>query len=72
MANLDQIDSSTACVLAGNVLEDPNTVQKLGDTAAVIVLGQRYKTKIDDIRKVRTLLSAFGKSIIGAVVLEEN
>ena len=72
VANLDQIDSSTACVLAGNVLEDPNTVQKLGDTAAVIVLGQRYKTKIDDIRKVRTLLSAFGKSIIGAVVLEEN
>ncbi len=72
VANLDQIDSSTACVLAGNVLEDPNTVQKLGDTAAVIVLGQRYETKIDDIRKVRTLLSAFGKSIIGAVVLEEN
>lgn len=69
--NFDKIDSKTPYVLAGNVLEDPETVKKLGDAQEVILLGKRYETKIDDVQKIRTLLSAFGKSIIGTVVLED-
>ena len=69
--NLDKIDGKTPYVLAGNVLEDPETVKKLGDAQEVILLGKRYETKIDDVQKIRTLLSAFGKSIIGSVVLED-
>ena len=69
--NLDKIDSKTPYVMAGNVLEDPETVKKLGDAQEVILLGKRYETKIDDVQKIRTLLSAFGKSIIGSVVLED-
>ena len=69
--NLDKIDGKTPYVMAGNVLEDPDTVKKLGDAQEVILLGKRYETKIDDVQKIRTLLSAFGKSIIGSVVLED-
>lgn len=69
--NLDKVDSKTPYVFAGNVLEDPETVKKLGDTQEVILLGKRYETKIDDVQKIRTLLSAFGKSIVGSVVIED-
>ncbi len=69
--DLDKVDSKTPCIFAGNVLEDPETVKKLGDTQQVILLGKRYETKIDDVQKIRTLLSAFGKSVLGSVVLED-
>lgn len=71
VAGMDKIDSRTPYVLAGNVLEDPETVKKMDDAQEVILLGKRYETKIDDVQKIRTLLSAFGKSVIGSVVLED-
>ena len=68
---MGKIDSKTPYILAGNVLEDPESVKKLGDSNEVILLGKRYYTKIDEIQRIKILLSALGKSIIGAVVLEE-
>lgn len=71
VTSMDKIDNRTPYILAGNVLEDPETVKKMENTQEVIMLGKRYETKIDDVQKIRTLLSAFGKSVIGSVVLED-
>ena len=68
---MDKIDPKTPYILAGNVLEDPETVKNIGDIDEVFILGKRYITKIDDIQKIKTLLAAIGKKAIGAVVQED-
>lgn len=69
--NIDKLNPDIPYILAGNVLTDPNAAPKIGKDDQVFLLAKRYATRIDDIQKVRTLLSAFGKTIIGAVVLED-
>ncbi len=68
---LDSIDKKVPYVLAGNVLEDPDAVNKLSDTKEVILMGKRYKTRTDDIQKSLTILKACGKSILGAIIVED-
>lgn len=71
VSNMDKLDTSTPYIFAGNVLTDPDAVKKIGDASQVILLGKKYITQIEDLKRISTLLSAIGKDIIGAIILED-
>ena len=68
---LNSVDKNIPCVLAGNILREPDTSKNLIDDTKVILLSKRYETKIDDILKTKSVLKASGKAIIGSVILED-
>lgn len=55
---------------AGDILSDPEAASKLSDVTEVVLMGQNTKTRLDSIQKECTLLKAWGKEIIGVVVVE--
>ena len=55
---------------AGDVLTDPATVQALEDGKEVLLLAERYATSFADVEQTLTLLKAWGKSVLGVVVVE--
>lgn len=68
---LDAVDKKVPYVYAGDPLTDPDTVKRLEDSSDVVLMTGRYRTRIDDIQKTGTLLKACGKSILGAVIVED-
>ena len=68
---LNSIDKNIPCVLAGNILREPDAAKNLFDDTKVILLSKRYETKIDDVLKTKSVLKASGKAIIGSVILED-
>lgn len=55
---------------AGDILTDPEAAQKLSGVTEVILMGKNNATRTENIQKMRTLLKAWGKEIIGVVVFE--
>ena len=59
---------SLRCV--GDVLTDPAAARALEDGSQVLLLAERYVTRNADIEQTLTLLKAWGKTVLGAVVIE--
>lgn len=55
---------------AGNALSEPDTAKKLDGTEKVILIAENVKTLTKDIRQTLTLLEAWGKTVLGVVVVE--
>lgn len=55
---------------AGDVLENPSAVGNLEGTGEVLLLAERYATHCADVEQTLTLLKAWGKTILGVVVVE--
>jgi len=67
---LEAAAQGTKYAFAGNPLTDPNTANSLAKSDKVVLLAENQTTKIEDINQMLTLLRAWGKSILGVVVLE--
>lgn len=57
-------------VYAGNILAEPEAAERLASADKVLLLGWKDRSMRSSIQKELTLLKAWGKDVIGAVVLE--
>ena len=60
----------TGFSFAGDPKTEPETTNNLGTTDKVILVVENQTTKIKDISQILTLLRAWGKTVIGAIVIE--
>lgn len=68
--NMNKADNAQKFKYAGDILSDPEAAGMLNDVTDVVLIGKNGKTSIDIIQKERTLLEAWGKEVIGVVVVE--
>ena len=54
---------------AGNALTDAATAGNLGDDREVLVYADRYGTSCAEIKQLMTLMNAWGKTVLGVVVV---
>lgn len=62
--------TETAFSYAGDALAEPETAKKLGQADKVLLLAENGTTQLKDIAQTLTLLKAWGKTVLGAVVVD--
>lgn len=62
----------TGFSFAGDPKTEPDTANNLGTTEKVILVAENRKTQMRDIGQILTLLNAWGKMAIGAIVIESR
>ena len=67
---MDAATEETALSFAGDALVEPDTAKKLAQDDKVLLLAENQTTRMKDIAQTLTLLKAWGKNILGAVVVE--
>ena len=67
-----KMDAATETMFsyAGDALTEPETAKRLGQTDKVLLLAENGTTQLKDIAQTLTLLKAWGKTVLGAVVVE--
>ncbi len=68
--NMNEAGTAHTFRYAGDILTDPEAAQKLSEATEVILMGHNSVTRTENIQKMSTLLKAWGKEIIGVVVVE--
>lgn len=56
---------------AGDILTDPGAAKKLDQSGKIILLAKNQTTSLKDINQMLTLLKAWGKTVLGVVVLDQ-
>lgn len=67
---MNEAHTETQFSYAGSILDDPEAANRLAPVERLILLGQKDSSKRDNVQKELTLLKAWGKEVIGAVILE--
>ena len=67
---LNAAEPSVSLRCAGDVLTEPSAAPALEGVGQVILLAERYVTHGADLEQTLTLLKAWGKPVLGAVVIE--
>jgi capsular polysaccharide biosynthesis protein len=67
---MDAAENGFRVRLAGDILMEPEAAGKLAHTEKVILLEESQVTKDEDVEQVLRLMKAWGKSILGVVVIE--
>ena len=67
---LNAAGAKAAYRYAGDALTDPATARALEGGKEILLLAERYATSFADVEQTLTLLKAWGKSVLGVVVVE--
>ena len=67
---MDAATTETTFSFAGDLLTEPGTAKKLDQSDKVLLLAENQTTKIKDIAQMLTLLKAWGKTVLGCVMVE--
>ena len=67
---MDAAETDISLRYAGDALTDPAAARALENTDKVLLLAERYGTRYADVEQTLTLLTAWGKTPLGVVVVE--
>ena len=55
---------------AGNILTEPEAVSALENVEQVVLLAEGEKISVDEVRQIQTLLTAWGKKLLGVILIK--